>query len=137
MPLKEKSLNNQASKFCFRILLVIARRIKRQTKKFCGTTGNEIFLSYNIQIAAISFSRQKKEERPGKRRYKKLKKFAAKKRRTGEKNLSVTFDGVGIAASAIRAVGSDSDFVEFAVATVFVVFAAANVAHNSVIDIFH
>ena len=62
---------------------------------------------------------------------------AAKKRRTGEKNLSVTFDGVGIAASAIRAVGSDSDFVEFAVATVFVVFAAANVAHNSVIDIFH
>ena len=81
--------------------------------------------------------RHKKEERRGKRRYKKLKKFAAKKRRTGEKNLSVTFDGVGIAASAIRAVGSDSDFVEFAVATVFVVFAAANVAHNSVIDIFH
>lgn len=51
--------------------------------------------------------------------------------------MSVTFDGVRIAASAIRAVGSDSDFVEFAVATVFVVFAAANVAHNSVIDIFH
>lgn len=51
--------------------------------------------------------------------------------------MSVTFDGVGIAASAVRAVGSDSDFVEFAVATVFVVFAAANVAHNSVIDIFH
>ena len=51
--------------------------------------------------------------------------------------MSVTFDGVGIAARAIRAVGSDSDFVEFAVATVFVVFAAADVAHNSVIDIFH
>ena len=65
------------------------------------------------------------------------KKFAAKRRRTGEKNSSVTFDGVGIAASAIRAVGSDSDFVEFAVAAVFVVFAAANVAHNSVIDVFH
>lgn len=51
--------------------------------------------------------------------------------------MSVTFDGVGIAASAVRTVGGNFYLVEFAVATVFVVFAAANVAHNSVIDIFH
>ena len=55
MPLKEKSLNNQVSKFCFRILLVIARRIKRQTKKFCGAIGNEISLSHNIQVTKIPF----------------------------------------------------------------------------------
>lgn len=77
-------------------------------------------------------------KRPLKKQNDDNKKVRRERRRTGNEEISlVVFDRVGIAASAIRAVGSDSDFVEFAVATVFVVFAAANVAHNSVIDIFH
>ncbi len=77
-------------------------------------------------------------KRPQKKQNDNNKKVRRERRRTGNEKFSlVVFDRVGIAASAIRAVGSDSDFVEFAVATVFVVFAAANVTHNSVIDVFH
>ena len=46
--------------------------------------------------------------------------------------------GIAADAECVDIGAKDIDkIVEFAVATVFVVFAAANVAHNSVIDIFH